>query len=110
MNSRPSRVFPLPVTPCSKMTFPLGMPPIMISSSPVMPVWIKLLSVIMRRPFRAHLLHHTPELPSDYLTSVSLPTSAAQHEFPSTRGVRESNSGASHPALRLCINPLAQKG
>src|SRR5580692_2627154 len=41
MNSMPSRVFPLPVTPCTRITLVLGIPPSRMESRPLMPVLIK---------------------------------------------------------------------
>src|ERR1035438_6404802 len=47
MNSKPISVLPLPVTPCTAITFVLGIPPIKIESNPAMPVFTKSRSGIM---------------------------------------------------------------
>src|ERR1035438_6231484 len=55
MNSTPNKVLPVPVSPCTTITFPLGMPPCRISSSPRIPVFTTASPLILVHLLSPHL-------------------------------------------------------
>src|ERR1700721_3218269 len=96
MNSKPSRVFPLPVTPCTRITFALGIPPNRTASRPRMPVLIKSpLGITSSLSFPNSIcFRHC----CDQRASAVLPPTSGHRDSRTKRLLVEGSPDAEHPS------------